>query len=74
MSSSVISTSFCIRIGPSSSPLSGQKMDRPVFVSPQMMGQLMELPPRCRGSSDGWYWMEPWVGMFSTASGTNAVT
>ena len=74
MSSPVISTSFCIRIGPSSSPSSGQKMDSPVLVSPQMMGQLMELPPRWRGSRDGWYWMEPWTGTFSTASGTNAVT
>jgi len=22
-----------------------------------MMGQLMELLPRCRGRSDGWYWI-----------------
>ena len=74
MSSSVISTSFCIRIGPSSSPSSGQKIESPVRVSPQMTGQLMELPPRCRGSREGWYWMEPCTGTFSTASGTNRVT
>ena len=28
----------------------------------QMTGQLMELPPRCRGSREGWYWMEPCAG------------
>ena len=38
---------------------SGQKMVNPVFFSPIMMGQLMELGPRCSGSSDGWYWMVP---------------
>jgi hypothetical protein len=74
VSSSPIGTSFCIRMGPSSRPLSGQKMLSPVRASPQMMGQLMELPPRWRGSSEGWYWMLPWVGMFSASSGTNRVT
>ena len=42
-----------------SSPLSGQKIVRPVRFSPQMIGQLMELGPRWWGSSDGWYWIVP---------------
>ena len=45
-----------------SMPPSGQKTVRPVSVSPLMIGQLMALRPRCRGSSDGWYWMVPCVG------------
>ncbi len=32
-------------------------MVRPVFVSPRMMGQLIDEGPRYLGSSDGWYWI-----------------
>jgi len=39
-----------------------------------MIGQLMELGPRWRGSSEGWYWIVPRVGWFSTSSGTMSVT
>ena len=50
---------FCNRTGPVSIPLSGQKMVTPVSASPLMMAQLMALRPLCRGSRDGWNWMEP---------------
>ena len=46
VSSSLIGVSFCRRIGPVSSPLSGQKIDRPVLAEPWMIGQLIELGPR----------------------------
>ena len=54
---------LCSSTSPVSRPSSGQKIERPVSVSPSMIGQLMELGPRCRGSSDGWYWMVPRAGM-----------
>jgi hypothetical protein len=53
VSFSPISTSFCNRIGPVSRPLSGQKIVSPVLSAPWMIGQLIELGPRWRGSSDG---------------------
>ena len=28
-------------------------------ASPLMIGQLIELGPRCFGKSDGWYWIVP---------------
>ena len=34
-----------------------------------MIAQLIALGPRWRGSSDGWYWIVPCVGAFSTALG-----
>src|SRR5262249_22317009 len=37
---------FCSRTSPVSSPLSGQKIDRPVSFSPRMIGQLIALAPR----------------------------
>ena len=61
-------------MSPVSSPLSGQKIESPVSVSPLMIGQLIELGPRNFGSSDGWYWIEPLVGIFRNSSGTNSVT
>ena len=69
-----ISTSFCSRIGPSSKASSGQKMVSPVLVSPWMIGQLIELGPRCFGSNEGWYWMVPRLGASSTRCGTSSVT
>ena len=60
--------------GPVSSPLSGQKMLRPVRSAPKMIGQLMELGPLCMGRREGWYWMVPSFGTLSASSGTNAVT
>ena len=57
-----------------SSPSSGQKIESPVSVSPMMIGQLIELRPRCLGSSDGWYWIVPCVGMSRKAFGTTSVT
>ena len=74
MSSASISASFCKRIGPVSIPLSGQKMLRPVFVSPRTMAQLIALAPRCLGNSEGWYWMAPKRGSISTFSGKMSVT
>ena len=40
-------------MGPVSMPLSGQKMVRPVLVSPWMMAQFIALAPRCLGSKRG---------------------
>ena len=74
VSSGPIPTSFRRRMGPVSSPLSGQKMLSPVFVSPKMIGQLMELGPLCMGRREGWYWMVPSVGTPSASSGTKRVT
>ncbi len=65
---------FCNSTSPVSRPLSGQKIDSPVSVSPWMIGQLMALGPRYFGSSEGWYWIDPWVGMLRKSSGTNNVT
>jgi hypothetical protein len=62
------------RMGPSSKASSGQKMVSPVRVSPWMIGQLIELGPRCLGSSEGWYWMVPSLGASSTCCGTSSVT
>ena len=59
-------------------PLSGQKMVRPVLVSPWMMAQFIALAPRCLGSNEGWYWMVCKGGVKSTRSArmsvTNAIT
>lgn len=49
-------------------------MVSPVLVSPWMIGQLIELGPRCLGNSEGWYWMVPSFGASSTGCGTNRVT
>ena len=38
-----------------------------------MIGQLMELGPRCLGNSDGWKQIEPWVGMSRAYSGTKMI-
>ena len=57
-----------------SMPPSGQKMVSPVSVSPLMSGQLMALRPRCRGRSEGWYWMVPCVGTERNPAGTICVT
>ena len=53
------STRFWRRMGPVSMPWSGQKMVRPVSVSPLMIGQFIALEPRCSGSRLGWYWIVP---------------
>ena len=74
VSSGPISMVFCNRTGPVSSPLSGQKIVSPVSDSPWMIGQLMELGPRCLGNNDGWYWMVPLVGASNISSGTMSVT
>ena len=57
-----------------SMPPSGQKTVRPVSASPLITGQLMALRPRCRGSSDGWYWIVPRVGAARSSAGTMSVT
>ena len=44
---------FWMRTSPVSKPLSGQKIDRPVSVSPLMIGQLIADAPRYSGNSDG---------------------
>ena len=49
-------------------------MVSPVFVSPLMIGQLIELGPRYFGSSDGWYWIVPCFGMFTNSCGANCST
>ena len=49
-------------------------MVRPVFVSPFVIGQLMELGPRYFGSSDGWNWIVPCFGMFTNSCGANCST
>ena len=69
-----MSTSLSISTGPVSRPSSGQKIATPDFGSPWMIAQLTALGPRWRGSSDGWYWIDPCVGVFNTGSGTNSVT
>src|SRR5262249_50186399 len=65
---------FCSSTSPVSSPLSGQKIDSPVSLSPWMIGQLIALGPRYFGSSEGWYWIEPLVGILRNSSGKNSVT
>ena len=52
----------------------GPKIQRPVSSSPLMIGQLIALGPRYRGRREGWYWIEPCVGMFRNSSGTKRVT
>ena len=78
VSSGPISTSRCSSTGPVSMPASTQKMLRPVFVSPMRSAQCIDEMPRCRGSSDGWYWITPSGGRSSTRCGrmcvTNAIT
>ena len=44
---------FCSRTSPVSSPLSGQKIDRPVSFSPLMIGQLMALGAAIGGQQRG---------------------
>jgi hypothetical protein len=48
-----MAVSFCRITGPSSRPSVGRKMLKPVFVSPLMIGQLIEEGPRYLGRSDG---------------------
>ncbi len=54
--------------------MSGQKIESPVSLSPWMIGQLIALGPRYFGNSEGWYWIEPLVGILRNSSGTNSVT
>ena len=74
MSVSEMGVVRCSSTSPVSMPPSGQNTVRPVSVSPLMTGQLIALRPRCRGRSDGWYWMVPCVGTPRNSSGTISVT
>jgi hypothetical protein len=49
-------------------------MVSPVFVSPRMIGQLIEEGPRYFGSSEGWYWMVPCFGILTNSCGANCST
>src|SRR5262245_65972293 len=71
VSSGPIGVSFCRITGPSSRPSVGRKMVSPVFVSPLMIGQLIELGPRYLGSKDGGYWIIPFFGILTRLSGAN---
>ena len=62
MSVSEMGVVRCSSTSPVSMPPSGQNTVRPVSVSPLMTGQLIALRPRCRGRSEGWYWIVPCVG------------
>src|SRR3546814_17904371 len=69
-----MSTVFCRMTGPSSRPSSGSKLVRPVCFLPMMIGQLIELGPRCSGGREGCYRMVTLVGRSTTHYGTNRVT
>jgi hypothetical protein len=49
-------------------------MVRPVFFSPSEIGQLIYEGPRDFGSSEGWYWLVPCLGMFTNSCGANCST
>ncbi len=43
-------------------------------MSPRAIGQLIDDGPRYLGSSDGWYWMVPCLGMLTNSCGANCST
>mmetsp|Transcript_27549 Transcript_27549/g.72430 ORF Transcript_27549/g.72430 Transcript_27549/m.72430 type:complete len:211 (-) Transcript_27549:304-936(-) len=67
-------TSLVRSNGPVSSPSSAKNIENPPFTSPSISVQLMADAPRCRGSNDGWYTIDPCFGVSITSIGMNCVT
>ena len=69
----MVTPRFWTTIGPVSTPSSGTKIDTPDSASPSMICHCMALPPRKRGSSEGWKQMLRRGGASVIARGRNEV-